>query len=571
MKYYKVILIGIDGADPKIMQEMISKGDAPNFSKLARHGTFSRLETTIIPQSPVAWSTIATGCNPGKHNVFDFIRRDAKTYLPKLAITEQKGGIFGMKYESPIKAKPFWEISSDAGISTTVIRWPLTFPPSKIKGSMLSGLGVPDIKGLMNSYIFYTDEDNCCGEEGFDRVTKVEFSGNEAETSVSGPMGIKLEPVSLPMKIKLEKNGAVLIIDGEKVSAKTNSWSNWVRARFKVGIQNVYGIFRVFLAGVKPFKMYMTSVQIDPENPAVNISSPKEFSKELAEKIGLYTTLGMPEDTKALEDGKITEEILLQQIQQINEEREKMFWNEFEKFSKGIFAFVFDSSDRIQHCFFSRGPQISREIKKYYKQMDLFLGKVLAKIDKSTALFIISDHGFTTFERAVSINTWLWKNGFMKLSSKPTENDAGDLFRLVEWSGTKAYSLGFSGIYINVQGREGQGIVAENEKEKIIDSIIKRLKNLKDGNKKVITSLYKSSEIYSGDFVENSPDILVGFEPGYRMAWQNAVGGMATEIISDNKKKWKGDHIVDPSHVPGVIFSNIKIKNQEIKQAFTGT
>jgi len=176
---------------------------------------------------------------------------------------------------------------------------------------------------------------------------------------------------------------------------------------------------------------------------------------------------------------------------------------------------------------------------------------------------IFSDHGFTSFERAVSINRWLVENGFMILIDEYDGNDEGALFKFVDWSKTKAYSAGFAGIYINFKGREGQGIVEESEKEEIVNDIIKKLEDFKDpkNNKKVVTHAYKKEEIYHGDYVKNAPDIVIGFEPGYRMSWQSAIGGLTPEPIIDNLKRWNGDHIVDPLHVPGVLFTNFKVNN----------
>ncbi|MBU4283757.1 MAG: hypothetical protein KJ968_01500, partial [Nanoarchaeota archaeon] len=167
-------------------------------------------------------------------------------------------------------------------------------------------------------------------------------------------------------------------------------------------------------------------------------------------------------------------------------------------------------------------------------------------------------------ERAVSINRWLVENGFMILTDEYDGNDEGALFKFVDWSKTKAYSIGFAGIYINLKGREGQGIVKEAEKEEIVSDIIKKLENFKDpkNNQKVITHAYKREEIYHGDYVKNAPDIVIGFEPGYRMSWQSAIGGLTPEIVIDNLKRWNGDHIVDPLHVPGVLFTNFKIDNE---------
>ena len=147
----------------------------------------------------------------------------------------------------------------------------------------------------------------------------------------------------------------------------------------------------------------------------------------------------------------------------------------------------------------------------------------------------------------------------MTLTEEPTEEDPGDLFSHVDWNRTKAYSLGFASIYINLKGREGQGIVEPEEKHALVTEIMEKLRKLTDGRTKVVTDAYRGEEIYSGVYAADAPDIVIGFAPGYRMSWQSAVGGATPEVIFDNGKEWIGDHLVDRSHVPAVVFTSFKI------------
>ena len=156
----KVLLIGIDGMDPKITNKLIVEGKLPNFQKLKEKGYYSELSTSYPPHSPVAWASIATGRNPGKHNIFDFIRRNPENYMPELSLAKSKSGIGGTDYISYVKTDSFWKIISEAGIPTTVIRWPLTFPPEKVEGNLLAGLGVPDVKGFLTGYTFYNEKED---------------------------------------------------------------------------------------------------------------------------------------------------------------------------------------------------------------------------------------------------------------------------------------------------------------------------------------------------------------------------------------------------------------------------
>jgi predicted AlkP superfamily phosphohydrolase/phosphomutase len=573
-RHKKILLIGIDGTDPKVISKLMEEGKLPNFSRLKENGTFTPLETSISPQSPIAWATIATGSNPGKHSIFDFIKRNPDNYLPELSLTKTKSGIMSTKYESNIKGEPFWKITSEAGIPSTLVRWPMTFPAEEVDGKLLAGLGVPDIKGLLNSYSFYTSEKQSINGEGIEKVIKVEIEGRTIDTVIKGPRtkkGGKIVDVTVPMQIKpsADKESVTLIIQGSKYTIDLNGWSDWVKIEFKVNFfTKVTGICRFYLERVDPINMYMTTVQIDPKNPVQPISYPDGYSQELAGEIGMYHTLGLPEDTNALNEGKIGDDVFMEQVWQINEEREKMFWYEFNRFEAGVFAFVFDGSDRVEHMFWDENVfaedgelTINPNIEEYYIRIDRFLGDVLKKTDDEIALFVFSDHGFSGFERSVSINTWLVENRYMTLTEQPTEKNAGELFKFVDWNKTKAYSVGFTGIYINLKGREGKGIVDPSEKEALIGEIVQKLKQLEDKElgRSAMINVYKSSEVYSGPYVEEAPDIIVGFAPGYRMGWQNAIGGVTPNVFFDNTKHWRGDHLIDPSAVPGVLFTNLKI------------
>ncbi|MBL7197685.1 MAG: alkaline phosphatase family protein [Candidatus Omnitrophica bacterium] len=553
MKKDKVLVIGIDAFNQRVIDGLAEK--LPNFKGLE---TYTKLETTIPPETPVAWSAASTGTNPGKYGIFDFVNRDPKTYLPKLNLAKEKGGMIKTQYTSAMKGIPFWRILSQNNIQSTVIRFPVTFPPEKVNGRMLSGLGTIDIKGMLNSYSFYTDEDCKLDSEG--KIIKIDLYANTADTYISGAVirkSHKIEYLKADMKITIEDKQTIIDVYGKKYAVKTKGWSDMVRVRFRIGFKNIYGICNAYLISTKPFRMYLSSVQIDPENQVVDITYPKDYGKELVKQIGMFHTLGIPEDTKAVTENKIDKSVFLEQVRHIEEERYKMFWYEFKRFKKGAFVFVFDSGDRLNHIFWKEN-EISKEIEDYYIEKDNFIGEVISKLDDNTALIVLSDHGFSNFKREVNINSWLVEEGYMKVNK-----NEGSLFKFVDWGNTKAYSLGFTSLYINKKGREGKGIV---EDESLIDEIIIKLGKLKDNNKDVFTNIYKSKEIYNGRYIDTAPDIIIGFSDGYRMSWSNAVGGLDKEIIFDNTTKWKGDHLIDRTHVPGILFTNFKIntKNPDI-------
>jgi predicted AlkP superfamily phosphohydrolase/phosphomutase len=256
--------------------------------------------------------------------------------------------------------------------------------------------------------------------------------------------------------------------------------------------------------------------------------------------------------------------------------QEEMFWYEFERFKQGMFASVFFTTDRIQHVFWStRDPAHPIYSRKYAKEyghvipdcycrMDKILGKVLKSTNDRTLLIVCSDHGFTTFRKAVNLNSWLVHNGFMHLKQKPDPDDlrGGPLFKYVDWKKTKAYALGLGSIYINLQGRESSGIVSKEKYQGVLNSLREKLSSFRDPETgaRVVKSIYSSREIYHGVNTNQAPDHIVGFNTGYRMSWQTAIGGTPSELLEVNKNKWSGDHCVDPSLVPGSLLINRKIK-----------
>jgi predicted AlkP superfamily phosphohydrolase/phosphomutase len=576
-RYSKVVVLGMDGLDPNVLGLLVASGAAPNLARLWQGQASGRLATANPAQSPVAWTTLATGTNPGKHGVYDFIHRKRKNYIPYLSISQTgKSGLLGSsKFINPRMNTAFWEALSAQGIPTTVVRWPVSFPADEINGRMFAGLGVPDIAGGLGRYTMYTNDAELIRKVAKNRIKQVDPSKGTIETVADGPkvQGLKKPvPKTVPLAIKMADKAVVLTIEGNTFELPERSWSDWVRISFSTGpMQKVSAIVKFYLVQTQPtLKLYMTPVEIDPRDAAIPFTSPPEYAPQLAEKIGLYHTLGMPEDTQALNDKSLTEEAFVAQCDEVTEERLKMFRHEFNLFDEGLFAFVFDTSDRIQHMFWKENEfdaqgkllKIGPRINEHFAKMDALLGEVLDSVDDSTALILLSDHGFTNYDTNVDLNAWLVSEGLMTLKSKPTkfDDDNTAIFRLVDWSRTKAYALGFSSIYLNLRGREGKGVVAADEADELSKKISERLAAYRDPSGKApIAASYDRRDIYSGFDNEVAPDIVVGFSPGYCMARTTAIGGVNPEVLSANERHWCGDHIVDPSTVPGTIMSNVPV------------
>jgi predicted AlkP superfamily phosphohydrolase/phosphomutase len=588
-RFKRVVLLGMDGLDPRILSHLMKQNSLPNFLKLSQIGSYSPLTTSNPAQSPVAWASIATGSNPGYHGIFDFLTRRITDYMPELAIMKMNPkNIFGKResmFLPVMQGDTFWDYISNNNIPSTVLRWPMTFQPRQNKVRLYAGLGVPDIKGGLGRYTFYTTKHIPKTEEGAEKVVNVDIKEGMIKTYISGPKIARLKEredakAGLNIRIYPDNSGIEIDIGGRKIMVNKGGWSDWAEVRFKIGImKSVTGIVKFYLNKIDPyFELYMTPVQINPKDPAFVISNPDDYIREFADTFGYFYTLGMPEDTKALEEGRIDEEAFIAMCNEIVDEQEEMLWYELNRFREGLLACVFFSTDRIQHIFWvTKDPQhplydktyaerYGHVIDDYYRRMDKILGEVMKQMDDKTAIMVFSDHGFSTFRRVVHLNSWLVENNFMTLTRKVDKDDkeGGALFEYVNWKKTKAYALGFGSIYLNLKGRERDGVVDPSEADSILDEISNKLAGLTDpkNGQSAIKNVYKSKDIYSGNQVKNSPDLIVGFQEGYRVSWQTALGGSPAQVFDDNLKKWSGDHIMDPSIVPGILLTNFKINRE---------
>lgn len=574
----RIIYVGMDGIDPELLTYFINKGHLPNFKRLADEGSFKPLVTSNPPQSPVAWTSMATGKNPGKHGIFDFIHRDLN-YGMHLSLLKENNKVMssltGTSYVRPYSEKTFWERLAGAGISATVIRWPVTFPATEDGNyKLLAGLGVPDINGLLGRYTFFYTDKNLDLQDKSGRYVLLEY-GNVINTHLEGGRGALGSPLNVPLAITIDSaiRKLELKLQNNRWTGSEGQWSPWLPVKFKVGfLKSIPVIVKFYVVSVVPdLRLYMTSIQFDPSNSYFPISTPHSFSREIVEKLGMYfPTLGMPEDTKAMMEGALDEKSFLEQCYQTLEVQERILMKELKAFRGGILAFVFDTPDRVQHMFWQGIKQKTnlREdnpILQVYKYMDNLVGKIMPYVDHDTILIISSDHGFNDFNFAVHMNTFLLEKGFLKLKQGVTDAERNGLLQAVDWSQTRAYAVGFNSIYINLAGREKGGIVNSSEVSRLTEEIVTELKKLKHGNKDIfpVANVYKKEDIYNGDHLSDAPDLIVGLRSGYRFSWQTALGGIPDgEIFSVNDKKWSGDHCIDYTLVPGIILSNKKIKKE---------
>lgn len=574
----KVVVIGLDGFEPKIVEPMLAAGALPNLAKLRARGGFSRVQTTYPAQTPVAWSTFATGLNPGGHGIFDFIRRDPRTYLPDLSMSryEQKNAYLPPKAVNLRRGVPIWELLSNAGIPSTIVRCPCCYPPDNIKGRMLAGMGVPDLRGGLGTSTFYTSNGDVAAQES-ENVLRVSVDGSGViRTHLIGPRNPKTRSdFQFDITIHVEPSAKKIVIRSEgqpkTLEVKEGQWSDWLKVKFKTGLlQSVRGQVRFHLVQMEPvFELYASPINFDADAPLFPISSPPEYAGELAQEVGTFYTTGMVEDHTGFNNGRLDESAYLEQCQGVLRERERMMLHELDRMEEGLFFCLFDTPDRVQHMFWQRSDaEMTRIIEDQYRACDAAVGKALDYADDETLMIALSDHGMNSFERGVHLNTWLHDQGLLAYHSgiRPGA-DAGDFFHGVDWSRTKAYALGLGGIYLNLKGREEKGIVEASEAESLKSAIADGLTNLTDLalGKAAISSVATREQIYSGAYAHESPDLLVNFAEGYRVSWGTALGGAPEGYFEDNVKRWCGDHIIDPCLVPGVLFMNREFNGEKAR------
>jgi predicted AlkP superfamily phosphohydrolase/phosphomutase len=543
----RAIFLGLDGLDPRLTEQYMLEGKLPNLARLREEGSYRRLRTTFPAISPVAWSTFATGVNPARHNIFDFLSRDLRTYAPEISSSK----VTPRAVEMRRKSEPFWKILARHAVKSTILRVPITFPPDDFDGCLLSAMATPDLRGTQGTFSLFLSN----GEMGENRYA-LKPSDGAWEGALRGP-----EDRVAVFRVR----SGVLEIQGQKHVLLERDYTPWIRIEF----DGVPGIVRFLMTKPEPdLTLYATPVQIDPENPALPISQPGYYAIYLAKLLGTFSTLGMAEDTWALNDGAIDEEAFLKQAALIQAEREAMYFSALKNTRRGVVACVFDTSDRVQHMFYRyldpaseapMDPRYKDVIEKLYIDMDRLVGETMQQAGQGCALFVLSDHGFRAFRRGVNLNAWLKREGYLVLTGE--RDESGEYFDGIDWSRTRAYTFGLGGVYLNLRGRESQGILPPEEAAALKQELVRKMSGLRDDENGAvaIAEAYEASKIYSGPYLGGAPDLIIGYSDGYRASWDAAVGKVTAHVFEDNNKTWSGDHCVDPGLVPGVLFSNLQL------------
>jgi predicted AlkP superfamily phosphohydrolase/phosphomutase len=644
----RVVILGFDGVDSQIVEQMLAAGRLPNLAALKGRGGYSPLLPTVPAQTPVSWATFSTGLDPGGHEIFDFLKRDPSDLVPTFAVAEETtapflfgrangfvlagaaillflmagfaaarwtrrravlavfailglgaaGGAFAavrawLPSERPaVKnnrlGKTFW--SEEGGRPATVIRMPVTFPPESFPGGrLLSGLGVPDLSGRIGKPAYYTSDPFFTPREGNDfsiELVRLESNTGRQVTKIAGPPGKPFGregtiDLALTLTVSPARDRLTIEAGGEKRDLAPGQWSDWVSLTFRVNpVIVVRGYARFRLQSVSPeVGLYLSPIQFDPARlpPGFALSSPAGFARELLERFGRYKTMGWAIDTWSIQSGTLPEDAFLQDVASTAAQERRMLAALLAERQR-LLVHYFEFPDRVAHVFWRlRDPlhpaydanlaaRYGDVVEKSYETMDAIVGETLRSLAPDDVLIVLSDHGFATWRRSVNYDSWLVENGYLVLSGGARRKNLealfsrGQFWEAVDWGRSRAYAMGLGDIYVNLKGREKNGIVEPGAQyEALRRELSQRLTALTDpkNGERAVSRVFKREEIYRRFDPRLIPDLIVTNRPGYRVSWQASLGVPTDTVFEDNRDVWSGDHCsLDPEFVKGIFFAS---------------
>lgn len=649
VKPARVVVLGFDGVDSQVVEQMLAAGRLPNLAAVKERGGYSPLIPTVPAQTPVSWATFATGLDPGGHEIFDFLKRNPSDLVPTFAVAEETSEplLFGRanpavfaaaaalvffaagaavfllgrrRVAAPIVlgflgvaagaavftgvrawvpltrpgvrnnrlGKTFW--SEAGGRPATVIRMPVTFPPESFPdGRLLSGLGVPDISGRIGKPAYYTSDPFFTAREGNEfsiDLVRLESNTGRQVTRIAGPPGRPFGregTIDLPMTLAVSPSRDRLTIEAgsEKRELAPGQWSDWVSLEFRVNpVIALHGYARFLLERVSPeISLYLSPIQFDPARlpPGFALSSPAGFARDLANRFGRYKTMGWAIDTWSIQAGTLPEDAFLEDVASTAAQERKML-AALVKERQRLLVHYFEFPDRVAHVFWRfRDPQhpaydaalakrYGDVVEKSYETMDAIVGETARALSPDDALIVLSDHGFATWRRSVNYNSWLVENGYLVLTGGARRQNLEALFskgrfwESVDWSKSRAYAMGLGDVYVNLKGREKDGIVPPGAPyEALRDELVARLTGLTDpkNGERAVSRVFKREQVYRRFNPRLIPDLIVTNRPGYRVSWQASLGVPTDTVFEDNRDVWSGDHCsLDPELVKGIFFAS---------------
>ncbi|MDG1499747.1 MAG: alkaline phosphatase family protein [Planctomycetota bacterium] len=561
---------------------------------------------------------------------------------------------------NPLKVQNFWDIAGEAGIQSVILDSAQSFDTESPEGvNVLHGLGIPDARGGIGTWNIYTTEETVFDRvpEGVStgtagKIYRMDWKNDVIRTKYYGPrnFGLKqelegkikvledrmndatlgykesqavrkeLRPEKDALAKELAENHDIkygiahdLVVKpkGDKyeisIGDKTQTlavgdWSEFYELTFEINpFLKVHGITRAKLVKAEPhFELFINTLDIDPAAPPFwqEVTSPASYSRELATG-NSFETYGWACMTMPFKDGKITPELLLEDIEFTFKWREKMTMEQLARDDWQLFMSIFSTPDRVQHMlyqfydkghpmydeeqanretvFFGETIKLSEAIPAIFRQVDRVVGRVLDEVFKEgDVMLMCADHGFQTFRYQVNLNNMLEEIGFLTMKDGAKTSDASSPSRYADWEKTRAYSLGLGFVYLNLRGREKYGIVDPADVQSTLDELKAAMLDWRDPatGEPVIEDVYQVDQIHSGEYLSEESELIVGFKPTYRVSWRSTGGKMRIDsspdgavvgpVVEDNDSPWSGGHpSVAEKHVRGLFFSSLPVELPE--------
>ena len=477
---------------------------------------------------------------------------------------------------------PWWDRLAQHGTRSIVLRVPLTFPARAHPSvKLLSEVGVPDIRKAHCRYLILSDAGTTTGARGTFIPIQWQTGCSTVRIPAADPQGVGTSAYA-NLLLEKESPDAVRLTSGATAAVLgKGAWSDWIPLTFRVSplVETRAMVRLYFQPRDNQVTLYMTPPQLDPKDPSTAnvISAPPDFVTELTESGGRFRTLQRQTQLSALTDGAINDRAYLDDLSSALDNHLRQFREQLARPEWDNLMTVFREISEAQHMFFDdeivtirAGGQIRprHPLVELYQWIDNVVGELdaLARTN-GWRLVVFSLHGAAPYRRAVNLNTWLADNGWLGLTNHSRKDGcefgevtAEGMWHEVDWFNTRAYALGLAGIYLNVAGREPQGLVKRGgEYNYLQEQLAMQLAAWIDPktNRPIFAAVHRKQDIYRGPFLDAAPDLILSLNEEYRISATSAVGGIPTEQLLDNRSHWNGDSSgVNPAAIPGICLTN---------------
>ncbi|MEH7384232.1 alkaline phosphatase family protein [Bacillus sp. JJ1521] len=551
----KLVVLGLDAAVPKLLKKFMSEGYLPNIRKLTENGVFTKHITTFPTLTAPAWAAISTGAAIGTAGIPSLTVKNVGEPLNTVR------SCFDSRFQ---EAETLWESGAKKGKRTMLINWPVTWPAERTEGvSQIVGSINPPFRfyylpifDLSPASVYSTKNLPC--DQIPDRVGIVTFQDLELgikTTEIQVPKngkffdGMKHGPKPIngnshSYQVNWERNNGISQVkilskaSGDKVAVlREGETSDWIKEEYEFDGRIRKGQYRFTLTQASSeeddFILYASAIATDE-----SLTEPYEFTDDVVKVTGPYWEV---DDPWAYLDGWISRETYMQQLKgQID------WWTNANIYALQsannldmLFSWI-GAIDHGQHVFWggidpnfhgyreNKHEEYEGLIRQIYEWVDEGVGKIMDLLDEDTTVVAVSDHGFHSINKYPYLTNHLHKLGLVEYLVDEETGEfvknpiTGDL--AIDWSRTKAYPLppGHSHIFVNLKGRDPEGIVEPEDYEKVQEEIISALLAMRDPEtgEQIVSIALKRNEgrtvgIFEGAGYERVGDVLFDMKEGY--------------------------------------------------------